>query len=413
MSPRGTAYDHRRLLKKHVLILGAGFGGLELATRLSESYEDDIHVTLLDRNDSFFFGFSKLEVMLGRESADAVRLPYRDIAKDGVEFRQETVTGIDPVNRRVTTDAGSYGPDFLVVALGAGYDMDATPGLVLRRIDGGDDLLGAFLDIAVGKSIPEHLRDSPRHGHGALHREGHRHLHRLADALLHEALMQEERALERRRRTLEGLTQHGDEDPPAVEVGQRVAQPLGAGDGVVIEAARLEAGRRLHVVVGAHGHDEEVRVVGAGIGNDATGGGVDANHGLLAKLDALLRDVAVVHPHVVGRLPTEHDLELGEAEDERVVAVQQRDAHSVLQRLGKARRQLEPSKARTDDQDMLVHAAPAYTERRRSWDVRKPRFHDLYAHAVLVNRSGIPRVGHRMCPFSTIPLSAAIALAAS
>src|SRR4051794_4372939 len=116
-------------MKKHVLILGAGFGGLELATRLSESYEDAVRVTLLDRSDSFFFGFSKLDVMLGRQAPDDVRLYYRDVAKAGVEFRQETVTGIDPTTRRVTTDVGSYEADFLVVALGADYDMDATPGL--------------------------------------------------------------------------------------------------------------------------------------------------------------------------------------------------------------------------------------------------------------------------------------------
>lgn len=117
-------------MKKHVLILGAGFGGLELATRLSESYADSVRVTLLDRNDSFFFGYSKLEVMLGRQTADEVRLHYRDIVKDGVEFRQETVTEIDPATRRVTTDAGSYDADFLVLAMGADYDMDAVPGFV-------------------------------------------------------------------------------------------------------------------------------------------------------------------------------------------------------------------------------------------------------------------------------------------
>jgi sulfide:quinone oxidoreductase len=113
---------------KHVLILGAGFGGLELAARLSETLQDAVRVTLLDRNDSFVFGFSKLEVMLGRQSADEVRLPYRTIDMDGVEFRQETVTAIDPTARRVTTDAGAYDADFLVVAMGADYDMDATPG---------------------------------------------------------------------------------------------------------------------------------------------------------------------------------------------------------------------------------------------------------------------------------------------
>lgn len=122
-------------MKKHVLILGAGFGGLELATLLSETMSDSIDVTLLDRNEAFYFGFSKLEVMMGCQSARDVKLFYRDIAKPGVEFRQETVTGIDPVARRVTTDARAYEADFIVVALGADCAIDATPGFA----DGGHE----------------------------------------------------------------------------------------------------------------------------------------------------------------------------------------------------------------------------------------------------------------------------------
>ncbi len=117
-------------MSKHVVILGAGFGGLELATRLSETSADAVRVTLIDRNDEFFFGFSKLEVMLGRESAAEIKLPYRDFVKDGVEFRHETVIAVDPAARRVTTDAGSYEADFIAVALGADYDFAATPGFV-------------------------------------------------------------------------------------------------------------------------------------------------------------------------------------------------------------------------------------------------------------------------------------------
>ncbi len=114
-------------MKTRVLILGAGFGGLELATRLSD-LADAVEVTLIDRNDSFYFGFSKLEVMVGRQSSDEVRLPYREFIKDGVAFRQETVTGIDPAARRVSTDGGTYEADFIAVALGADYDFAATPG---------------------------------------------------------------------------------------------------------------------------------------------------------------------------------------------------------------------------------------------------------------------------------------------
>lgn len=115
-------------MKKKVVILGAGFGGLELAARLSESHADDVQVTLIDRSDSFLFGFWKLEIMLGRHTADELRLRYADIRKPGVEFRRELVTSIDPAARAVTTDGGSYEADYLVVALGAAYEPSAMPG---------------------------------------------------------------------------------------------------------------------------------------------------------------------------------------------------------------------------------------------------------------------------------------------
>jgi sulfide:quinone oxidoreductase len=67
--------------------------------------------------------------MFGRKDADAVRLAYRNIVKPGVTFKQETITSIDPNTRRVTTDKATYDADVLVIALGADYDISATPGL--------------------------------------------------------------------------------------------------------------------------------------------------------------------------------------------------------------------------------------------------------------------------------------------
>jgi sulfide:quinone oxidoreductase len=113
-----------------VLVLGAGFGGLELSTRLSEELGDLVDVTLIDRSDSFVFGFSKLDVMFGMQAPEVVRLDYRDLTRPHVRFRQETITAIDPARRQVVTDLDSYEADVLVVALGADYDFDATPGLV-------------------------------------------------------------------------------------------------------------------------------------------------------------------------------------------------------------------------------------------------------------------------------------------
>jgi sulfide:quinone oxidoreductase len=113
---------------KHVVILGAGFGGLELASRLSDSLADEVRVTLIDQNDGFTFGFSKLDILFWGADPVSVRIPYRELAKPSVEFRQERITAIDPAARHVETDGGSYDADILVVALGADYDIAATPG---------------------------------------------------------------------------------------------------------------------------------------------------------------------------------------------------------------------------------------------------------------------------------------------
>lgn len=126
-----------------VVVLGAGFGGLELTARLSSEFGDGIDVVLIDRSDTFTFGFSKLEVMFGRAEAPTVQHPYRDMVKPGVRFVQTEVMSIDPAARRVETGAGSFDADVLVVALGADLAPADTPGLV----EGGHEfytVAGAF-----------------------------------------------------------------------------------------------------------------------------------------------------------------------------------------------------------------------------------------------------------------------------
>jgi len=112
-----------------ITILGAGFAGLELSTLLSEALGEQVQVTLIDQSDAFVFGYSKLDVMFGRTELERVRLPYSRFVKPGVRLLRESVLTIDPDTRRVTTDAGTHECDFLVVALGADYDLAATPGL--------------------------------------------------------------------------------------------------------------------------------------------------------------------------------------------------------------------------------------------------------------------------------------------
>ena len=90
-----------------VVVLGAGFGGLELTSILSETLGDNLDLTLIDQSDTFFFGFSKLDVMFGRKKTDAVKIPYSSIVKPGVKFRKETILAIDPEAKIVTTQNGT------------------------------------------------------------------------------------------------------------------------------------------------------------------------------------------------------------------------------------------------------------------------------------------------------------------
>ncbi len=113
-----------------VVILGAGFGGLELAAALSDQVGNSADIVLVDQAEGFVFGFSKLDVMFGRATLEHVFHRYADVTKPGVRFVQATIRAIDPVAKRVTTDAETIDADVVVVALGADLDPAATPGLV-------------------------------------------------------------------------------------------------------------------------------------------------------------------------------------------------------------------------------------------------------------------------------------------
>jgi sulfide:quinone oxidoreductase len=167
-------------MKRQVVILGAGFGGLELSTLLSERLADEVEVTLIDQTDAFTLGFSKLDILFNHQTRDNVRLPYRRLTKRGVVFRQETVLSIDPRRRRVATDAATFESDVLVVALGADYDLAATPGFVeggfeYYSVDGAERLRDELPSFRGGKvllavlSIPFKCPPAPYEGILLLH----------------------------------------------------------------------------------------------------------------------------------------------------------------------------------------------------------------------------------------------------
>ena len=128
-----------------IVVLGAGFGGLELAASLSAEFGDALDLVLIDKSEGFVFGFSKLDVMFGRiDRPSDVLHRYADLGQPGVRFVQSD----DPRDRSRSRSESrptpaTFDADVLVVALGADLEPAATPGLV----EGGHEfytVAGAF-----------------------------------------------------------------------------------------------------------------------------------------------------------------------------------------------------------------------------------------------------------------------------
>lgn len=143
--------------KLQVLVLGAGFGGLEVASRLSAEAADRVDVTVIDQSDAFVFGFSKLETLFGR-SDTTWRTPYSALDLPSVTFRQERITRIDPESKKVETSGGSYVADVIVIALGADLNIAATPGLAesgheFYSVAGAERAAAAVRDFGAGHAV--------------------------------------------------------------------------------------------------------------------------------------------------------------------------------------------------------------------------------------------------------------------
>ena len=104
--------------KKRILIIGGGFGGIEIARRLdTRQYE----VLLIDKHNYFTFQPLLYQVATGGLEPDSVAYPLRKILKKNkdVLFRLTEVTSIDQVSSKVMTTIGEIPYDILIIATGA------------------------------------------------------------------------------------------------------------------------------------------------------------------------------------------------------------------------------------------------------------------------------------------------------
>ena len=112
----------------HVVVVGAGFGGLGVAEQLAHV---PVRVTLIDRHNYHTFQPLLYQVATSLLNAEDVGAPVRSIFRhqENVNFRLGTVTGIDVSARKIHLEDGvGIDYDYLALAGGATVNYFGTPG---------------------------------------------------------------------------------------------------------------------------------------------------------------------------------------------------------------------------------------------------------------------------------------------
>jgi NADH:ubiquinone reductase (H+-translocating) len=113
----------------HVVVVGGGFAGVGCARRLAE--RDDVHVTLVDRNNYHQFQPLLYQVATSQLAASDVAYSLRKLfsTHENVDVKMAEVTSVDAASRTVQTDAaGSITGDVVILAAGSQPNFFRTPG---------------------------------------------------------------------------------------------------------------------------------------------------------------------------------------------------------------------------------------------------------------------------------------------
>ncbi|MDA8287336.1 MAG: FAD-dependent oxidoreductase [Actinomycetota bacterium] len=114
----------------NVLVLGGNFGGLTAALAVQHELDGDVEVRVVSASDQFLFNPSLIWLPFGKRKAADITFPLTPTFEaHGIDFVHGEATDLDFANKKVTTSAGTYGYDYLVIATGYRNDYDVVPGL--------------------------------------------------------------------------------------------------------------------------------------------------------------------------------------------------------------------------------------------------------------------------------------------
>lgn len=118
-------------MAKKVLIVGAGYAGIEAALTLNKKKKrDNIEITLIDKNPYHTLLTELHEVAGNRISEEGIRIPLKSIFKyTDVNLVMDEITSFDFENNRVSSEKTTYDYDYLILAMGSSPNFFGIQGL--------------------------------------------------------------------------------------------------------------------------------------------------------------------------------------------------------------------------------------------------------------------------------------------
>ncbi len=132
----------------HIVILGAGFRGVTVATELRPKLDEAHRITVVDRKIDFMMGLRKLWVLTGTGTRQEGSRSLAALAGQGIDVIRAEIHTIRPESRQVETSAGILKADRLIVALGADPAPSLVPGFTDYNVYNQYDVSRAYKKLA-------------------------------------------------------------------------------------------------------------------------------------------------------------------------------------------------------------------------------------------------------------------------